>query len=170
MRPSIRAMLRICAFLLFPTWCVAQAQDVVLTGVIVAPDKIISKGWVVIKDGRIEAILDKAPDGVHGPQIETSGIIFPGFVDLHNHPMYNIFKRWTPKTKFKNRYEWRDLQEYKDLVGTPGGDLQRKGDQTFCDIDEYVELKALIGGTTSITGISGRRGSNPANLRFRACS
>jgi 5-methylthioadenosine/S-adenosylhomocysteine deaminase len=132
------------------------------TGVVVAPDKIISKGWVVIKDGRIEAVLDKAPDAASGPLVETNGIIFPGFVDLHDHPMYNIFKRWTPKTKFKNRYEWRDLKEYKDLIGTPGGELQRKDDQTFCDIDEYVEVKALIGGTTSITGISGRRGTVPA--------
>ncbi|RDJ94254.1 hypothetical protein B4Q13_15855, partial [Lacticaseibacillus rhamnosus] len=78
----------------------------------------------------------------------------------HNHPMYNIFQRWTPKTKFKNRYEWRDLQEYKDLVGTPGAELQHKDDQTFCDIDEYVEVKELIGGTTSVAGISGRGANN----------
>lgn len=139
----------------------ARAQDLVLSGVVVTPDKVVAKGWVVIKEGHILSILESAPDATSGPTIETNGIIFPGFIDLHDHPMYNIFKRWTPKTKFKNRYEWRDLPEYNALVGKPGGDLQRKDDQTFCDIDEYVELKALIGGTTSITGISARHGVTP---------
>jgi hypothetical protein len=132
--------------------------------VVVTPDKVPGKGWVVIKDGHILSILENAPDHAGGPTIETNGIIFQGFVDLDDHPMYNIFKRWTPKTKFKNRYEWRDLPEYNALVGKPGGELQKKDDhdQTFCDIDEYVEVKALIGGTTSISGISGRRGFTPA--------
>jgi 5-methylthioadenosine/S-adenosylhomocysteine deaminase len=129
----------------------------------VTPDKVLARGWVVIKDGHILLISESAPDHAAGPAIETNGIIFPGFVDLHDHPMYNIFKRWTPKAKFKNRYEWRDSVEYNALVGKPGGELQRKNDkdQTFCDIDEYVEIKALIGGTTSVSGISGRRGFTP---------
>ena len=162
MSSPFRTLLKACAILLLSIASAAQAQDVVLTGVVVTPEKVISKGWVIIKGGRIDSIVEKAPTSANGPVIETNGMIFPGFVDLHNHPMYNIFKRWQSKTKFKNRYEWRDFQEYKDLVGTPGGELQRKDDQTFCDMDEYVEVKALIGGTTSITGISARRGANPA--------
>jgi len=148
---------------LFLLWSAGtvRAQDLVLSGVVVTPDKVVGKGWVVIKEGHILSISESPPDATSGPTIETNGIIFPGFIDLHDHPMYNIFKRWTPKTKFQNRYEWRDLPEYNALVGRPGGDLQRKDDQTFCDVDEYVEVKALIGGTTSITGISGRRGVTP---------
>lgn len=151
------------SFFLFVLLCVgaARAQDVGLSGVVVTPDKVVAKGWVVIKDGHILSILESAPDNASGPTIETNGIIFPGFVDLHDHPMYNIFKRWTPKTKFRNRYEWRDLPEYNALIGKPGGELQRKDDQAFCDMDEYVEVKALIRGTPSITGISGRRGVTP---------
>src|SRR5258707_1705021 len=121
---------------------------------------------ILIKDGRILSILEKAPDVAKGPRIESNGIIFPGSVDLHDHPMYNIFKRWSPKVKFRNRYEWRSLVDYYKLVGRPGGELQLKddndkNDQKFCDIDEYVEVKALIGGTTSITGISGRGQTPP---------
>ena len=142
------------------------AQDVVLSGTVVTPDRVLAKGWVVIKDGRIFSILEKAPDDAKGPRIESNGIIFPGFVDLHDHPMYNIFKRWSPKVKFRNRYEWRNLVDYYKLVGRPGGELQLKddndkNDQKFCDIDEFVEVKALIGGTTSITGISGRGQTPP---------
>ncbi len=97
--------------LLFVVFCCSRssvAQDLVLSGTVVAPERVLAKGWVVIKDGRIRSILEKAPDDAKGPKVETDGIIFPGFVDLHNHPMYNIFKRWSPKVKFKNRYEWRE--------------------------------------------------------------
>jgi cytosine/adenosine deaminase-related metal-dependent hydrolase len=135
------------------------AQDAILSGTVVTPDRIIAKGWIVIRNGRIEAITEKAPGEAKGPVVETDGIIFPGFVDLHNHPMYNAFQRWHPPAKFKDRYEWREQQEYKDLVGNPGSALQRKNDQTFCDVDEYAEVRALVGGTTSITGISPRRGA-----------
>src|SRR6266478_5163556 len=154
------AVLRKLSFLFVILFCSRSllAQDLVLSGAVVTPDKVLAKGWVVIKDGRIFSILEKAPDDAKGPRIESNGIIFPGFVDLHDHPMYNIFKRWSPGATFKNRYEWRDNADYISSVGKPGGDLQKKDDQTFCDIDEFVELKALVGGTTSIAGISGRRG------------
>src|SRR5260370_8360458 len=151
---------------LFPYTTLFRSQDLVLSGTVVTPDRVLAKGWVVIKDGRILSILEKAPDDAKGQGIESNGIIFPGFVDLHDHPMYNIFKRWSPKVKFRNRYEWRNLVDYYKLVGRPGGELQLKddndkNDQKFCDIDEYVEIKALLGGTTSITGISGRSQTPP---------
>jgi cytosine/adenosine deaminase-related metal-dependent hydrolase len=136
-----------------------HAQDAILSGTVVTPDRIISKGWIVIRKGRIESIVEKRPLVAKPPTVETGGIIFPGFIDLHNHPMYNAFPRWQLAIKFKNRYEWRGLQQYKDLVGRPGSDLQKKNDQTFCDLDEYAEVRALVGGTTSITGISPRYGT-----------
>ncbi|HEU4732044.1 MAG TPA: amidohydrolase family protein [Kofleriaceae bacterium] len=142
------------------------AQNLVISGTIVTPQRVIPRGWVVIKDGRILSILDRRPVAADGPRLDTGGIVFPGFVNLHDHPMYNIFKRWNNQVKFKNRYEWRSLGEYNELVGRPGGDLQRPdpkdpNDQRFCDIDEYVEVKSLIGGTMSITGISARRQATP---------
>jgi 5-methylthioadenosine/S-adenosylhomocysteine deaminase len=162
------AALRKLSFLFVILFCsrISFAQDFVLSGTVVTPDRVLAKGWVVVKDGHILSILEKAPDDAKGPKVETNGIIFPGFVDLHDHPMYNIFKRWSPKVKFRNRYEWRNLVDYYKAVGRPGGELQvkddnDKNDQKFCDIDEYVELKALIGGTTSITGISGRSQTPP---------
>jgi 5-methylthioadenosine/S-adenosylhomocysteine deaminase len=162
------AVLRNLSLVLLALFCskLSLAQDLVLSGTVVTPDRVISKGWVVVKDGHILSILEKAPDDANGPKVETEGIIFPGFVDLHDHPMYNIFKRWSPKVKFRNRYEWRNLVDYYKAVGRPGGELQvkddyDKNDQKFCDIDEFVEVKALIGGTTSLTGISGRSQTPP---------
>src|ERR1700722_11264551 len=102
------AVLRKVSLLFLLLFCSKSslAQDLVLSGAVVTPDSVIAKGWVVIKDGRISSILEKAPDDAKGPRIDSNGIIFPGFVDLHDHPMYNIFKRWSPRVKFKNRYEW----------------------------------------------------------------
>jgi hypothetical protein len=137
------------------------APDVILSGTVVTPDKVITKGWIAIKGGRIDFITENPPASGSVAVIETGGIIFPGFIDLHNHPMYNVFTRWHPDKKFSNRYEWRDLKQYQDRIGTPGRDLQQKHDQTFCDLDAYAEVKALIGGSTSITGISPRRAPLP---------
>src|SRR5208337_1820566 len=156
MNNMLLRLLKLVTILLLALQSAARAQDAVLSGTVITPSKVIPKGWIVVKDGRIGSISDKAPAASGGPAVETGGIIFPGFIDLHNHPMYNAFERWKPSARFNNRYEWRDLQEYKDLVGTPGSELQKKDDQTFCDLDEYAEIRALIGGTTSITGISQR--------------
>ena len=45
----------------------ANAQDLVLSGVIVTPDKVVDKGWVVIKGGQIFSIVESAPDRASGP-------------------------------------------------------------------------------------------------------
>ena len=159
MRNVSLQLLKHLTVLLLAAQASLQAQEAILGGTVVTPDKIISRGWIVIRKGRIESIAEEPPLVAKLPIVETGGIIFPGFIDLHNHPMYNAFPRWHPATKFKNRYEWRDSQEYEDLVGKPGSELQKKDDQTFCDLDEYAEVRALIGGTTSIAGISPRRGT-----------
>jgi hypothetical protein len=49
----------------------ANAQDLVLSGVIVTADKVVDKGWVVIKGGRIFSIVESAPDPASGPTIDT---------------------------------------------------------------------------------------------------
>jgi 5-methylthioadenosine/S-adenosylhomocysteine deaminase len=137
----------------------ARADSFALGGAIVAPEEVISHGWVVVQDGRISKVTREKPEDHNIRLIETRGVIYPGFIDLHNHPMYSVFEHWTAGRTFINRYEWRDLQEYKDRIGAPGSELQKKDDhdQTFCDLDEYAEAMAVIGGTTSVTGISARR-------------
>ena len=155
----VRFNLRLLSLLFFLTAPALRAQDAILSGTVVTPGKILTKAWIVIRQGRIESVTEEPPAASPLPIVETEGIIFPGFVDLHNHPMYDAFPRWHAPVTFKNRYEWRDLPEYKKVLGNPGSELQKKNDQTFCDLDEYAEVKQLIGGTTSVTGISPRRGT-----------
>ncbi len=145
------------AFILFA--CVSHATDpapirFLIRGNIVTPGGIIANGWLDIKDGRIARILTAKPDAADVSAIETDDYIFPGFIDLHDHPSFNVFPRWTPPHKFPNRYAWRDWGSYKHELEDRANALLAGG-ESFCDIDEYVEVKALIGGTTSMIGFSG---------------
>ena len=134
----------------------AQPERLLIGGRVVTPDGILPHGWLELEKGKIIRMYAEKPalDGVRA--LATDDYIFPGFIDLHDHPMYNIFPRWTPPAKFPNRYVWRDSEEYKRLIERPA-DKIIYGGGNFCDIDEYVEIKALIGGTTSIIGISDAR-------------
>ena len=128
----------------------AENTTFLLNGTVVAPDRVISNGWVAIENGKITAVSATKPTLAGARELVTKDIIFPGFVDLHNHPFYAVFPRWTPPQIFANRYQWRGLAEYNTTIQTPEGKLVEKN---FCDIDAYVELKALMGGTTSILGV-----------------
>jgi len=126
-----------------------------LRGNLVTPDGVIPNAWLDIRNGRIEHIERDRPNLPGLPTLETTDLIFPGFIDLHNHPSFNVFPRWHPPQKFPNRYAWRGLDEYRAVLEDRQHALTAGG-ANFCDIDEYVELKALIGGTTSMIGFSGR--------------
>ena len=124
-----------------------------IRGDVVTPRGILPGAWIEIRSGRIVAIQRERPDVNGVPALETNDIVLPGFIDLHNHPAYNVFPRWTPPHKFANRYEWRASDAYRTALEIPA--LKLSDDPTtFCDIDEYVEVKALIGGTTSMIGQS----------------
>ena len=139
--------------------CLAHAVDpgpsrFLIRGNIVTPDGVIANGWLEIQDGRIARILTAKPDAIDVPIVNTRDLIFPGFIDLHDHPSFNVFPRWTPPHKFPNRYAWREWDVYKHELEDRGHELFHDG-KYFCDIDEYVEVKALIGGTTSMIGFAG---------------
>lgn len=135
------------------------ASRLLIRGNIVTPDGVVNGEWLDIREGRIMHIEREKPDLPGVPALETDDLIFPGFIDLHNHPAFNIFPRWTPPHKFPNRYAWRDWDVYRARIEAPARAIQTP--ENFCDIDEYVEVKALIGGTTSMIGFAGRDPSTP---------
>lgn len=124
-----------------------------LHGDIVTADGVLPHAWMEIQSGRILRIQREQPDVSGVPVLETDDIVLPGFIDLHNHPSYNVFPRWIPPHKYANRYEWRDSDEYRKTLEAPSLALS-DDPNNFCDIDEYVEVKALIGGATSMIGLS----------------
>ena len=132
---------------------VIQAQDrtLVISGSVVTPERVLNKGWVVIKHKKISAVSDTLPTEEDAIWVDTNDIIFPGFIDLHNHPMYAMFEPWDAGKLFNNRYEWRSLEKYKQEISTPARNIQ-DDPQGFCDIAEFAEVQAVTGGTTTFSG------------------
>ena len=142
----------VCLLTLF-TCSLTQAQDrtIVISGSVVTPEKVLNKGWVVIKHKKISAVSETLPTEENAIWVDTDDIIFPGFIDLHNHPMYAMFEPWNAKQLFNNRYEWRSFERYKQEISTPARNIQ-DDPQGFCDIAEFAEVQALTGGTTTFSG------------------
>jgi 5-methylthioadenosine/S-adenosylhomocysteine deaminase len=166
---SIRSF---CLFLCLSIAALVPAQTtsdhLLLRGNLVTPDGMIKGGWLDIYRGHILHIERQKPEVViegGGTQVlETNDLVFAGFIDLHNHPSFNVLPRWTPPHKFPNRYAWRDWDVYQKQLESKGRALM-SDPANFCDIDEYVEVKALIGGTTSMIGL----GSNDPAIPSPDC-
>ena len=50
------------------------------------------------------------------PVIVTAGTIYPGMIELHNHPAYNVVPMWPVTRQFGDRGVWRADQGYKRWV------------------------------------------------------
>jgi hypothetical protein len=132
------------------------AAPLVIGGTIVTPQGPRPHAWLVVEGGKIAAISDSKPAIAGAKVLQTDELIFPGFVDLHNHPLWAVFPRFAPKpppaaAPWPNRYAWRSDARYHKALQDPWWDMMSHG--AFCALDEYAELQALIGGTTSITGL-----------------
>ena len=142
----------------------AQAATTAISGNIVTPQGVVAHGWLVIQDSRISQIARDRPQ-VHDAKIlETDDLVFPGFIDLHNHPLWAVFERFHPKAPppaapWPNRYAWRSDARYHAALQDRFGELLQDGE--FCDMDEFAELQAVMGGTTSIMGLDLPGPGNP---------
>ena len=119
---------------------------IVLRGTIVTPDSVMKHGYVAIADGRIIAVSEKRPDIPDAVAVNTEGIILPGFVDVHNHVVWNVLPRWTPSRVFTNQPDWADDPEFRTLRKP----VDRIRASRLCDMNAWGELRALVGGTTAI--------------------
>lgn len=130
-----------------PTNATLRTGSIVLRGTIIAPEGVIKHGYVAIVNGRITSVSDKQPDLPDAVKVNTNGIILPGLVDVHNHVPFNVFPRWKPGRLFSNRNQWRTDPE---VVAKINGPMDRLAPSHFCDMNAWGELRALVGGTTSI--------------------
>lgn len=144
------ALLFFCAIAV-PRAEAAAPAAFLIKGTVVTPDAVIANGWVAVDQGKIVSVSADKPNIAGARTLETTDIIFPGFVDLHNHPLYNIYPRWTPPQAYHSRYEWRSDEAYLKAIANPHRPI---APAHFCDIDRFVEIKELLGGTTTMVGIS----------------
>ena len=98
-----------------------------------------------------ESLPEAAKDAV---VIETKGVIYPGMIDLHNHPDYGIYPLMPIKKKYADRYQWRWYDEIYNKRITYPQELMTRAYyfDLGLEIGRYGEYKALAGGTTSIQG------------------
>ena len=132
----------------------ANAGAIVLRGTIITPTDVLKHGYIRIVNGRIVSISERRPAVSNSIFLDTEGIILPGFVDVHNHLPWNALPRWTPPHLYANRYQWRADPVFQQQVSARFDDLIGDGDITgvgnICDMNAYSELRALVGGVTSI--------------------
>lgn len=120
---------------------------------------VVQGGRLVILGEKILAVLkpgDPLPPTVSAADavtVKTNGWIYPGLIDAHNHVSYNVLPLYEVPKKYENRYQWTSPKSYKLNVNTPKTLLT---DPKFYNIEaevvKYGEVKAIVGGVTSIQG------------------
>jgi 5-methylthioadenosine/S-adenosylhomocysteine deaminase len=138
--------------------CASQGQDetYVLKGTLVTPTEVIENGAILIVGQKIKAVGSNVSVPAGARIIETGGFIYPGLIDLHNHLTWNLLPRWKPSQQFSTRYEWQQSQLYKLMLTTPEAKMLEAN--LDCDANRYAEIKAIVGGATSVTGSLNPRG------------
>jgi transcription antitermination factor NusG len=135
-------------------------KGIVLRGTICTMnDKLDVKkdGQVLIVGNKIVAVLEgnEAIPAAHKDAvvIKTDGYIFPGLMDIHNHPSYNILPLWQLTKTYRTRYAWGDDPSYRKAVRDPYNYLWSKKNYKSL-LGLYAEAKAIAGGTTTIQGLT----------------
>jgi cytosine/adenosine deaminase-related metal-dependent hydrolase len=130
---------------------VGDPTRLLLRGRVVTPDDVLVIGQVLISAGMIVCVAPDCSGNAEAQgatEIDTGGVIFPGLVDAHNHTQFNYLPPWTPPFLFTNRYQWQARGDYRMHVTSVNDN-----EATYvCQQVKYGELRALIGGTTTMQG------------------
>jgi 5-methylthioadenosine/S-adenosylhomocysteine deaminase len=158
------ALAVVCAAGMFCAQGRAQ-RTYALEGVVVTPRGVVRDGMVVVRGGAIESVGEGIVLPAGTRVVQTGGVIFPGLIDLHNHLIWNVFPRWAPTlpdgqpTVVGDRYVWQAMPDYLKALPGPEETMESRGDG--CDMERYAEVKALLGGATSVVGSYGPTATDP---------
>ena len=165
---------------------VAQEFDsergILLHGTVVTMDAagtILHDGSVLVRNGKIVAAWQgaNAPNGVVVGDaalidLGPGGEIFPGLINLHDHPTFDMLELWpTPSSHrqsalgrplgsepYANRYQWNMVgvtspPEYRRLVDNHQTLLNSTiGLGLYPEVGKYAAVKAVLGGETAFQG------------------
>jgi 5-methylthioadenosine/S-adenosylhomocysteine deaminase len=159
--PTLKSLIfKICFVFAFLIGGAAHA-NVILQGRVVTMNDagdVLPDARVWLRDGKIVAILKKGEslpaEAKEAVVINTKGAIYPGMIDLHNHPEYAHYPLLPVTRKYKDRYEWRWYDDdYNKRITFPQQVLANANYYDLgLEIGRYGEYKALVGGTTSLQG------------------
>jgi 5-methylthioadenosine/S-adenosylhomocysteine deaminase len=164
----------------------SSSQPIILEGTIVtmnAQRDVIHDGRILIRDGRIVAVWQggKAPDdvdiaGARRIELGRHAYIYPGLINLHDHPFFDVLPLWQPPSShvqpaagrplgteaYANRYQWNagpPPPEYLRLVANASGMLtSTTGLGRLAEVIKFGKARMILGGTTTTQG----GGSNAA--------
>lgn len=118
-----------------------------LKGTVVTPEEVLRDGYVVVQGQTIQKVSSHAP--ADSPVVDTGGLIFPGLIDAHNHPQFNLSRPIEFGRTFENRYQWQADPLYRAFRAA----VDSVSDQGLeCEMWKYAEMRALLAGTTAIQG------------------
>ncbi|MCD4654029.1 amidohydrolase family protein [bacterium] len=106
--------------------------------------------YVEIRGDTIIGLSDTAPGGVQ--VIDTDGLIFPGLIDSHNHPTYNILTEIPFPCTFSERSEWQAHTMYGDFYDQYNAIRYKSGGDRYTELWKIAEARELIVGCTMIQG------------------
>lgn len=122
-----------------------------LRGDIVTPSYTYKRGYVIIDGEKIAEVRSsrKGPGDVT-TIVDTEGVIFPGLIDAHNHVEYNVLPLLDTTKRYQNRDQWPRSAAYEHAIKDPRKAVSTAG--LTCQAIKHGEIRALVGGTTSIQG------------------
>lgn len=134
---------------------------VVLKGQVVTMNgkTAVREGLVVVQGGKISQILPaNAAPPAGAILIETKGYIYPGLMNLHDHIAYNFLKLYDVPKHTTNHDQWPGGKDYEREVNNPNN-VMKNIYGFISEAQKYAEVRAIIGGTTTIQGedTKGRR-------------
>jgi hypothetical protein len=142
-----------------------------LHGPIIAADRYIQNGTLLIENGIIKKVFDARTEG---PEFSVDAgakklLILPGLIDLHNHAAYNYFPQWTPPANLMSRFDWRGRNKngvwinpsadptYRNEISPFFGKMFEHGCSTDEQMNEreaaliaYGQIRAILGGCTTM--------------------
>ena len=128
-------------------------QGRLLTGVVLAPDKVLIGGQVLLKTDGTIACVGCDCSGAAGAATATAlvcpkGVISPGLVNAHDHTSFQARPySTTSDERYEHRHDWR--------VGGAAHDGHTKissGGTATTAMVQWAELRQVMSGTTSIVG------------------
>lgn len=151
----------------------ATQPALLLEGTVVTMDAahhILPQGRVLVRDGVIVAAWSGTPPaGISTASARVvsagrGGLLFPGLIDLHDHPSHDVLPLWLPPRSYDNRYQWSltSPPTFVRLVQRPHTLLAARGLQR--DVLLHAEAHAALAGETALEGV-GSPGSPPVLIR-----
>jgi len=146
----VGSLVFLAAWTVAPSSRAAACDPCAVSGWIVSDDGA-APGWVVFDGEGILAVLDADEEPpAEARRIRHDGYVFPGLIDVHDHPSWNAVPAWHPGEVFPNRYAWQATPAYQAAVRDPFESVQAAG---LADAAlTYAEVRAIAGGTTMLQG------------------